>query len=77
MNALELAEQAKKKNIIDMTVCFSAMMPLFQKHSDELIKEELASLYDGLERINLDRDLTEMHGEFCQWFVRTIMLSNS
>jgi len=30
MDALELAEKAKKQNIIDMAVGFTAMMPLFQ-----------------------------------------------
>ena len=31
MDALELAEKAKKQNIIDMTFGITAMMPLFQE----------------------------------------------
>ena len=38
MDALELAEKAKKQNIIDMAVGFTAMMPLFQERSSDLIK---------------------------------------
>ena len=44
MDALELAEKAKTQNIIDMAVGFTAMMPLFQERSADLIKEKLADL---------------------------------
>ncbi len=44
MDALELAEKAKKQNIIDMAVGFTAMMPLFQERSADLIKEKLVDL---------------------------------
>ena len=36
MDAMELAEKAKKQNIIDMAVGFTAMMPLFQERSTDL-----------------------------------------
>lgn len=52
MDALELAEKAKKQNIIDMAVGFTAMMPLFQERSADLIKEKLADLFEGLDRIS-------------------------
>ena len=52
MDALELAEKAKKQNIIDMAVEFTAMMPLFQERSADLIKEKLADLFEGLDRIS-------------------------
>jgi hydrogenase maturation factor len=48
MDALELAEKAKKQNIIDMAVGFTAMMPLFQERSANLIKEKLTDLFEGL-----------------------------
>jgi hypothetical protein len=41
MDTLELAEQAKKRNILDMAVGFAGMMPLFQERSADLIKEKL------------------------------------
>lgn len=74
MDALELAEQAKKQNIINMAVSFTAMMPLFQEHSDDLIKKKLADLFEGLDRIRSDQDFSKMHRDFCQWFVKTIRL---
>lgn len=77
MDALELAEKAKQQNIIDMAVGFTAMMPLFQERSADLIKEKLADLFEGLERISLDQDFSKMHRDFCQWFVTTIRLAKT
>jgi hypothetical protein len=74
MDALELAEKAKKQNIIDMAVGFTAMMPLFQEASADLVKEKLADLFEGLDRISSDQDFGKMHTDFCQWFVKTIRL---
>jgi len=75
MNALELATQAKKQNIIDMAVGFTAMMRLFQENSGDLIKKKLADLFEGLERISSEQDFGKMHSDFCQWFVKTIRLA--
>ena len=77
MGALELAEKAKKQSIIDMAVGFTAMMPLFQERSANLIKEKLADLFEGLDRISSDRDFNKMHSDFCQWFVKTIRLAKT
>ncbi|MFC1866901.1 hypothetical protein ACFL0H_02025 [Thermodesulfobacteriota bacterium] len=77
MEALELAEKAKKRNIIDMAVGVSAMTPLFQERSADLIKEKLADLFEGLDRINSDQDFGKMHRDFCQWFVKTIRLAKT
>jgi hypothetical protein len=77
MDALELAVKVKKQNIIDMAVGFSAMMPLFQEGSVDLIKEKLADLFEGLDRISSDQDFSKMHRGFCQWFVKTIRLAKT
>ena len=77
MDALELAEKAKKQNIIDMAVGLTAMMPLFQELSVDLIKEKLADLFEGLDRISSDQDFSSMHRDFCQWFVKTIRLAKT
>jgi hypothetical protein len=77
MDALELAEQAKKRNIIDMAVGFAGMMPLFQERSADLIKEKLTETFEGLERIGLDEEFNKMHRAFCQWFVKTIKLAKT
>ena len=52
MDALELAEEAKYQNIIDMAVGFTATLPLFQERSADLIKEKLTNLFEGLDRIS-------------------------
>ena len=77
MDALELALQAKKRNIIDMAVGFTATTPLFQERSVDLIKEKLADLFEGLDRISSDQDFSKMHRDFCQWFVKTIRLAKT
>jgi hypothetical protein len=77
LDALELAKQAKKQNIIDMAVGFTATMPFFQERSADLIKEKLADLPEGLDRISSDQDFSKMHRDFCQWFVKTIRLAKT
>jgi len=77
MNALKLAEKAKKQNIIDMAVGVSAMTPLFQERSADLIKEKLAALFEGLDRISSDQEFIKMHRDFCQWFVKTVRLAKT
>jgi len=77
MDALELAKQAKKQNIIDMAVRFAGMMPLFQEASANLIKEKLADLFEGLVRISAEQEFNKMHRGFCQWFVKTIRLAKT
>jgi len=72
MDTEGLAEQAKKRNVIDMAFGFAGMMPLFQEGSAGLIKEKLADLFEGLDRIHSDQDFSMLHREFCQWFMRTI-----
>jgi hypothetical protein len=77
MNVLELAEQAKKRNIIDMAVGFAGMMPLFQERSADLIKEKLTQTFEGLERIGSDEEFNRMHRAFCRWFVKVIKLAKT
>jgi hypothetical protein len=77
MDALGLAEQAKKRNIIDMAVGFAGMMPLFQEGSADRIKEKLTETFDGLERIGSDEEFNKMHRAFCRWFVKTIKLAKT
>jgi hypothetical protein len=77
MNVLELAEQAKKRNIIDMAVGFAGIMPLFQERSADLIKEKLTETFEGLERIGSDEEFNKMHKAFCRWFIKTIKLAKT
>lgn len=77
MGVLELAEQAKKRNTIDMAVGFAGIMPLFQEGSADRIKEKLTETFEGLERIGLDEEFNKMHRAFCRWFVKTIKLAKT
>jgi hypothetical protein len=77
MDALDLAIQAKKRNIIDMAVGFAGMMPLFQERSADLIKLKLTESFESLERIGSDEEFNKMHRAFCQWFVKTIRLAKT
>jgi hypothetical protein len=77
MEALELAEKAKKQNIIDMALKFTAITPLFQERSADIVKEKLTDLFEGLDRISSDQDFSKMHRNFCQWFVETIRLAKT
>lgn len=72
-----MAEKAKKQDIIDMAVGFTAMMPLFQESSAGLIKEKLADLFEGLDRIISDQGFDKMHRDFCRWFVKTVRLAKA
>jgi len=76
-DVLELAEQAKKRSIIDMAVGFAGMMPLFQERSADLIKEKLTETFEGLERIGSDEEFNRMHRAFCRWFVKAIKLAKT
>jgi hypothetical protein len=77
MNALELAEKAKKQNIVAMAVGFSTMMPFFQERSADLIRRKLTNFFEGLDRIITAQDFDEMHRDFCQWFLNTIKLAKT
>ena len=77
MDALDLAIQAKKRNIIDMAVGFAGMMPLFQERSADLIKDKLTESFESLERIGSYEEFNKMHRAFCQWFVKTIRLAKN
>ena len=76
-DALKLAEQAKKRNIIDMAVGFAGIMPFFQEGSADLIKGKLTETFEGLVRIGSDEEFNRMHRAFCQWFVKTIKLAKT
>ena len=77
MDALQIAKQVKKHNVIHIAIGVSAITPLFQERSSKLIKERLADLFEGLDRISSDQDFSKMHRGFCQWFVKNIRLAKT
>jgi hypothetical protein len=72
ITAHDLAIEAKKKNIIDMAFGFSAMTRVFEKESDDLIKDRLTQTFRELEGIDSEPRLRELHHSFCEWFTQTI-----
>lgn len=77
MDIQEVAEKSKRKNIIEMAVWFTAMMPLFQGSSGDLVKQELESLFDGLNGVVSDEDFSKMHIDFCMWFIKTVKMAKA
>ena len=77
MDAVETAQEAKQQNIIDMAIVFTAMIPFFQEHSADLIKEKLTVLFGVIDRIRTEEDFSKIHRDFCRWFVRTIICCRS
>jgi len=69
---LELAEDAKRNNILDMAITFTAMMRVFAKGSKERIARRLGELTSGLPEITSAEDYERIHRMFCEWFCREI-----
>lgn len=53
--AHDLTLEAKKKNIIDMAFGFTAMTRVFEKDSDDSIKDKLTSAFRELEGIDSEQ----------------------
>jgi hypothetical protein len=68
----QLAEDAKKNNIIDFALMFTAMIRLFTKGSKERIALQLWDLTSGLPAITSVDDYEQMHRGFCDWFCQEI-----
>ncbi len=77
MNAMVLAKEKKQQNILDMAIGYTAMMPLLQESSVDLIKEKLTDLFEALKSVRSDQDFSKIHSDFCQWFVKTVRLAKS
>jgi hypothetical protein len=77
VDARESAEKTNEENIIRMAIGHTAMMPLFEEHSVDLILEKLTYLISCLDQISTDQEFTQMHGGFCRWFVRAVKLRRS
>jgi hypothetical protein len=67
-----IARRAKTKNIIDMSLTFSATLRVFSSQSKAMIAKRLEELFADLEAIT-DREKFEgLHAGFCAWFTSTI-----
>ncbi len=68
----KLAEDAKKSNILDMALTFTAMMRVFAKGSKEQIARQFREVTSGLPAITSADDYEQTHRMFCEWFCREI-----
>lgn len=69
------AEKAKKLNIIDMAVGFTAMARLLCPGSAELIKKHLGEILEDLNEVNSVGEFKKIHNNFCQWVINNITLA--
>ncbi len=67
-----IAKDIKTRNIIDMSVTFSAMTRVFSEGSKPTIMQRLEHLFAGLDRINETGAYERVHADFCNWFTQTI-----
>lgn len=72
MSELELAEDAKRSNILDMALTFTAMMRVFAKGSKERIARQLGELTSGLPAITSAEEYERTHKAFCECFCREV-----
>jgi len=72
MSEREIAEQAKKQNVLDMALTFTAMMRVFSAGSKERIARHLGELTSRLHAITSSEDYERLHKDFCKWFCREI-----
>ena len=72
MNHLELAQEIKTRNMIEMAWGYATMTRVLLKGSGEPIVEQLGRLFAGLELIAEQKDYDAAHADFCDWFTRRI-----
>jgi hypothetical protein len=72
MSEREMAEGAKKKNILDMALTFTAMMRNFRAGSKKRIAGKLGETTLRLHEVTSAEDYERLHKEFCEWFCREI-----
>jgi hypothetical protein len=68
----ERAEEAKKNNILDMALTFTAMMRVFSTGSRKRIADKLSDLASRLREVTSADDYEKLHKDFCEWFRREI-----
>jgi len=69
---LEIAEQKKMQNIIDMALTFTAMVRLFSKGSKIYISKKFEDFCANLRNIESASSYEKFHESFCDWFCENI-----
>lgn len=66
------AEDARNKNIIEISLDFSAMMRVFSKGSSATILRRLEEGFRAFDGVADKADYDRFHADFCQWFIQNI-----
>jgi hypothetical protein len=66
------AQDARIKNIIEMSLAFSAMMRVLSKGSSAMILKQLEEFFSAMDGIADKADYDRFHADFCQWFMQSI-----
>lgn len=67
-----IAEEIKKKSVIDMALTFTAMIRLFEKGSKSKISKKLYDQFQKINEIKTSDDYYAFHDRFCEWFTNNI-----
>jgi hypothetical protein len=68
----EIAERAKKQNVLDMALTFTGMMRVFSTGSKQRIARKLGEITARLYAVKSAEDYERLHKDFCEWFCREI-----
>lgn len=69
---LQEAREAKIKNILEMSLDFSAMTRVFKKQSSTTILGRLEAFFAEAEGVTTKEEYDILHAAFCKWFVENI-----
>jgi hypothetical protein len=67
-----LAKTAKRRNILEMAIAFTAMTRVLCAGANEMIADRLYRLTRKLEKIATSEEYETEHQAFCRWFCRRI-----
>jgi len=66
------AQDARIKNIIEISLDFSVMIRVLSKGSSAMILKRLEEIFSAIDSINDKADYDHFHADFCEWFMRSI-----
>jgi len=72
---LEISEQVKRQNVINMALTFTAMMRLFSKGSKNSIAKEFGNFCAKLKDIDSVSSYENLHESFCEWFTKNVQIA--
>ena len=74
-NFAAVAQGAKRKNIIEMALDFTAMTRKFTEGSRPRILTRLEDFFAGIDRVHDQASYDRLHEDFCLWFTQNIQIA--